>query len=179
MYSWSYRKRQHVNKWLLLSCGGWISSINLSGSERQCARDSQYTSHIISYTFFADVDTGIYPHTASQYHAQPNAKHGIAMLSVDKFPYRLKQTKGNKFIPCSNNLCHTLKCFCSFKSPDIPFILPKSSYKFSVDQSHGCCKRSGRWPWSLCDCHCDVIMMFPSLYISHWWSQTLSILDGY
>ena len=43
--------------------------------------------HIISYPLFADADTGIYPHTASQYHARPKAKRGIAMLSVDEFRY--------------------------------------------------------------------------------------------
>ena len=41
----------------------------------------------ISYPLFASADTGIYPHAASQYHARPKAKRGIAMLSVDKFPY--------------------------------------------------------------------------------------------
>ena len=41
----------------------------------------------ISYPLFADVDTGIYPHAASQRHARPKAKSGSAMLSVDKFPY--------------------------------------------------------------------------------------------
>ena len=40
--------------------------------------------NIISYPLFADVDTGIHPHAASQYHAWPKAKRGIAMLSVDK-----------------------------------------------------------------------------------------------
>ena len=38
---------------------------------------------IISYPLFADADTGMYPHAASQYHARPTAKRGIAMLSVD------------------------------------------------------------------------------------------------
>ena len=38
---------------------------------------------IISYPLFADADMGIYPHAASQYHARPTAKRGIAMLSVD------------------------------------------------------------------------------------------------
>ena len=56
---------------------------------------------IISYPLFADADTGIYPHAASHYHARPKAKRGIAMLSVDKFPYPRKQTRGNEFIPCS------------------------------------------------------------------------------
>ena len=69
---------------------------------------------IISYPLFADVDTGIYPHAASQYHARPKAKRGIAMLSVDKFPYPRKQTRGNEFIPCSNNICDILKRFRSF-----------------------------------------------------------------
>ena len=48
--------------------------------------------YIISYPLFADLDTGIYPHTASQYHMRLKAKRGIAILSVDKFPYlRSKQ----------------------------------------------------------------------------------------
>ena len=38
---------------------------------------------------------GIYPHLASQYHAWPSAARGIAMLRVDKFPYRRQQTRGN------------------------------------------------------------------------------------
>ena len=56
----------------------------------------------ISYPLFADADTGIYPHAAPRYHARPKAKRGIAVLSVDKFPYPRKQTGGNEFIPCSN-----------------------------------------------------------------------------
>ena len=50
---------------------------------------------IISYPLFADADTGICPHAASQYHARPKAKRCIAMLGVDKFPYPRKQTRGN------------------------------------------------------------------------------------
>ena len=84
------------------------------------------TADIISYPLFADADTGIYPHAASQYHARPKAKRGIAMLSVVKFPYPRKQTRGNEFIPCSNNI---LKRFRSFKIPAITLIRPKSSYK--------------------------------------------------
>ena len=87
---------------------------------------------IISYPLFADADTGIYPHAASQYHARPKAKRGIAMLSVDKFSYPRKQTRGNEFIPCSNNICDILKRFRSFKIPAITLIWPKSSYKHSV-----------------------------------------------
>ena len=92
--------------------------------------------HIISYPLFADADTGIYPHAAWQYHARPKAKRGIAMLSVDKFPYPPKQTRGNKFIPCSNNICDILKRFRSFKIPAITLIWPKSSYKHSVTRSY-------------------------------------------
>ena len=67
--------------------------------------------YIISYPLSADADTGIYPHAASQYHARPNAKRGIAMLSVDKFSYPRKQTRGNEFIPCLNDVCQILKPF--------------------------------------------------------------------
>ena len=88
--------------------------------------------NIISYPLFADADTGIYPHAASQYHTRPKAKRGIVMLSVDKFPYPRKQTRGNEFIPCSNNTCYILKRFRSFKIPAITLIWPKSSYKHSV-----------------------------------------------
>ena len=35
---------------------------------------------INSLPLFASVDTGIYPHLASQYHAWPSAVRGIAML---------------------------------------------------------------------------------------------------
>ena len=74
-------------------------------------------AHSISYPLFADADTGIYPHAASQYHARPKeAKRGIAMLSVDKFPYPRKQTRGNEFIPYSNNIRDILKRFRSFKT---------------------------------------------------------------
>ena len=99
---------------------------------------------IISYTLFADADTGIYPHAASQYHARLKAKRGIAMLSVDKFPYPRKQTRGNEFIPCSNNICDILKRFCSFKIPAITLIWPKSPYKHSVSRSYRSGKESGR-----------------------------------
>ena len=70
---------------------------------------------IISYSLFADADTGIYPHAASQYHARPKAKRSITMLSVDKFPYPRKQTRRNEFTACSNDVCQNLKRFRSFK----------------------------------------------------------------
>ena len=78
--------------------------------------------YIISYPLFASADTKIYPHTASQYHTRPKAKCGIAMLSVDKFPYPRKQTRCNEFIPCSNDVRQIIKCFCSFEISDTPFI---------------------------------------------------------
>ena len=101
-------------------------------------------SDIISYPLFADADTGIYPQAASQYHARPKAKCGIAMLSVDKFPYPRKQTRGNEFIPCSNNIYDILNCFRSFKIPAITLIWPKSPYKHSVTRSYRSGKESGR-----------------------------------
>ena len=99
----------------------------------------------ISYPLFADVDMWIYPHAASQYHTRPKAKLGIAMLSVNKFPYPRKQTRGNEFIPCSNNICDILKCFYSFKRSAITLMWPKSPYKHSVTQSYRSGKESGRW----------------------------------
>ena len=111
------------------------------------------TSHIckvlcnictISYPLFADADTRFYPHAASQYHARPKAKRGIAMLSVDKFPYPRKQTRGNEFIPCSNNIYDILNHFRSFKIPAITLIWSKSPYKHSVTRSYRSGKESGR-----------------------------------
>ena len=98
----------------------------------------------ISYPLFADADTGIYPHAASQYHARPKAKRGIAMLSVDEFPYPRKQIRGNEFIPCSNNIYDILNHFRSFKIPAITLIWPKSPYKHSVTRSCRSGKESGR-----------------------------------
>ena len=98
----------------------------------------------IGYPLFADADTGIYPHAASQYHARPKAKRGIAMLRVDKFPYPRKQTRGNEFIPCSNNIYDILNRFRSIKIPAITLIWPKSPYKHSVTRSYRSGKESGR-----------------------------------
>ena len=109
--------------------------------------------NIISYPLFADADTGIYPHAALQYHVRPKAKGGIAMLSVDKFPYPRKQTRGNEFIPCSNNICDILKRFRSFKIPAITLIWPKSLYKHSVTRSYRSGKESGLRGRNR---HCDV-----------------------
>ena len=93
----------------------------------------------ITYPLFADADTGIYPHAAS-----PKAKRGIAMLSVDKFAYPRKQTRGKEFIPCSNNICDILKRFRSFKITAITLIWPKSPYKHSVTRSYRSGKEKGR-----------------------------------
>ena len=58
--------------------------------------------YIVSNPVFADADTGIYPHAASQYHARPKDTSGIAaMLSVDPFPY-------------PRNLSHAQKIFVTF-----------------------------------------------------------------
>ena len=92
--------------------------------------------------------TGIYLHTASQYHARPKAcKRAMAIQTVHKFPYARKQTKGNEFTPCSNDVRHILKCFCSFKISAITFIWLKSSYEHSVTQSHCSGKESGLRSW--------------------------------
>ena len=73
--------------------------------------DKLSRADIISDPLFIDADTGIYPHAASQYHARPKAKRGMAMLSGDKFPYPRKQTKDNEFIPCSNDVSWHSKTF--------------------------------------------------------------------
>ena len=124
---------------------------------------------IISYLLFADADTGIYPHAASQYHARPKAKRGIAMLSVNKFPYPRKQTRCNEFILCWNDACQILKQSRSFKNSDNPYIWPKSLYKHSVALSHRSCKESGRWSWLP---FVTSPMTFLSHFISRWWRQT-------
>ena len=130
---------------------------------------TRYIICIISYPLFADADTGIYPHAASQYHARPKAKRGIAMLSVDKFPYPRKQTRGNEFIPCSNNICDILKRFRSFKIPAVTLIWPKSPYKHSVTRS---CRSGKGKRTAVGIAIVTSSMMFLCLYISRWWRQT-------
>ena len=75
-----------------------------------------FPQYIICHPLFAEADTGIYPHAAWQYHALSKA-----MLSVDKFPYLRQQTRGNEFIPCSDDVWHILKRFRIFQIPAIPF----------------------------------------------------------
>ena len=58
----------------------------MCGLQASAIGNTPYILDITSYPLFADADTGICPHAASQYHARPKAKRGIAMLSVDKFP---------------------------------------------------------------------------------------------
>ena len=70
-------------------------------------RDLDRPHGTISYPLFGDADTGIYPHAASQYYAWPKAKRGIAMLTVDKFPYLRKQTG-------VTNLSHAQTIFVTF-----------------------------------------------------------------
>ena len=110
--------------------------------------------NIINYPMFASAGTGINPHAASQYHARPKAKRGIAMLSVDKFPYPRKQTRGNEFIPCSNNICHILKRFHSFKIPAIPLNHPIKTVL--LGRTAAVRKADGGL-----NCHCDVINDVP------------------
>ena len=131
---------------------------------------------IISYSLFADADTGIYPHAASHYHVRPKAKRGIAMLSVDKFPYPWKQTKGNELILCSNSICDILKRFRSFTIPAITLIWPKSPHKHSATRSYRSGEESGRrsesplwrhqWRPFVFICHADDVKREISLHIS-------------
>ena len=114
---------------------------NHTHESTNCTHDSW---DIIICALFADADTGIYPHAASQYHARTKTKGGIAMLRVDKFPYPVKQTKGNERIPYSNDVCHILKCFRNFKISAIPSIWSKYSYQHSVTRSHRNGKENGR-----------------------------------
>ena len=111
----------------MTSGGGWRAAILVVKSiSSPTPQHIIILCNIISYPLFADADTGIYPHAALQYNARPKAKRGIAMLNVDKLPYPRKQTRGNEFIPCSNNICDILKRFRSFKIPAITLICPKS-----------------------------------------------------
>ena len=147
------KKYAHGFCFAVLCCGYTLTdfpiSIRLTSlalwQSNDCPSASNVTlMNIISYPLFASADTGIYPHAASQYHARPKAKRGIAMLSVDKFPYPRKQTRGNEFFQCLNNICDILKRFRSFKIPAITLIWPKSPYKHSVTRSYRSGKESGR-----------------------------------
>ena len=113
---------------------------------------------IISYPLFADADTWIYPHAASQYHTRPKAKRRIAMLSVDKFPYPRPQTRGNEFIQCSNNICDILKRFRSFKISAITLIWPKSSYKQRV-------LMHGHQGWNVRHGLCHIFMIYVYIWV--------------
>ena len=145
-------KLNHVSKrghrWIIYPDPPWFLHRHWGNPIRSHNKIQQITTRvnydIISYPLFADADTGIYPHAASQYHARPKVKRGIAMLSVDTFPYPRQQTRGNEFIPCSNNICDILKRIRSFKIPAITLIWPKSPYKSSVTRSYRSGKESGR-----------------------------------
>ena len=156
--AWGTRWKKATNSANL----SWSRFVSCSSSDFHCWQSANITSGssvsgmdgnsihslgIISYSLFAD-DMGIYPHGTSQRHARPKAKRGIAMLSVDRFQYLQKQTRGSEFIPCSNDVCHILKRFHSFKIPDISVIWHKSSCKSSVTRSHRSVKESGRRSWS-------------------------------
>ena len=126
----------------LTTCITWPPPWVLFGdSVRQQLVRKVQAQYIISYPLFADVDTGIYPHAALQYHARPQAKRGIVILIVDKFQYPRQQTRVYRFIPCANDVCYILKRFQSFKFPANSFIWPKSLHKRSVIRSHHSGKR--------------------------------------
>ena len=96
------------------------------------------------YGIYFNVCTYIYIYAYISLVTQ-KAKRVIAMLSVDKFPFSRKQTRGNEFIPCSNNICDILKRFRRFKIPAITIIWPESPYKHSVTQSYRSGKEIRRW----------------------------------
>ena len=168
-----------------LSPGSWQTSLGLGSMSRYSAQILICIIYIYIYIYayayiYIHIYTYIlvtpclltrirefYPHAALQYHARPRAKRGIAMLSVDKFPCLRKQTRGNEFIPCSNNICDILKRFRSLKIPAITLIWPKSPYKHSVTRSYRSGKESGRRSESPLWRH-----QWRSLYISRWWRQT-------
>ena len=99
------------------TCITWPPPCVLFGgsSRQQLVRKAQ-AQYIISYPLFADVDTGIYPRAALQYHARPQAKRGIAIPIVDKFQYPRQQTRAYWFIPCANDVCYILKRFTALSS---------------------------------------------------------------
>ena len=119
---------------------------------------------IISYPLFADADTGIYPHAASQYHARPKAKHGIAMLSVDKFPYPWKQTRGKEFIHAQTMFIKFWNVSAALKF-QIPLLSGQNHRIITVllDRITAVRKEDGGG----CDRHCDVINDVPfPLYLT-------------
>ena len=65
-------------RWMiLLFFPAWVSNVYFN-----CiVQDSLYHNmDVIGYPLFADADTGIYPHAASQYHARPKANRGIVVI---------------------------------------------------------------------------------------------------
>ena len=123
---------------------------------------------IISSPLFADADTGIYPQGASPYHARPKVKRGMAMPSVDEFPYPRRKTRGNKFIPSSNDVSKIMKHFRGFKIAAVQSICPKSSYKQSYLVT---LLWQGKWAAA----GVAIVMSsttFLPLYTSRWWHQT-------
>ena len=117
----------------------------------------------ISYPLFADADTGIYPHAASQYHAWPSAARGIAMLRVDKFPYPRKQQG-------ITNLSHAQTIFMTFwnvsaaLNPQLSHLSGLNYRINSVTRSYRSGKESGRRGRNR---NCDVINDVPlSLYLT-------------
>ena len=125
-------------------------------------------SGIISYPLFASVDTTLYPHAASRYHARPQTKRVIAMLSMDKFPYPRKQTRGNEFIPCSKYIWYNLKRFRNFEIPAMPL---KAGVHHCINTVLLGRIAAARKVGSGRDRDSDVISDVLSLYILRRWRQ--------
>ena len=85
-----------------------------------------------------------------------------------KYWYLWKQTRGNEFIPCSNNFCHILKCFCSFKISHITLIWPKALCKHSV---YSVASQRQEKMMAAVITIVTSSTTFLSLYISCWWRQ--------
>ena len=112
-----YRQGCHGHWW---HTGSKARSIAITLCDKRTLGSGAYPLQNIyhdikSYPLFADADKGNRIHAASQCHARPKTKLGISMLSVYKFPYTRKQTRGKKFTPCRNDVYPMRTCSQSFK----------------------------------------------------------------
>ena len=92
--------------------------------------------------------------------AIPMVARSIAILSVDKFPYPRKQTRGKEFILCSNDLCHILKRFHSESQLPLLFCLNHCIKTVLRGRIKAARKSDAGRPWSP---YYDA----PFLFISH------------
>ena len=94
------------------------------------------------------------------------AKRGIVMLSVDKFLYPRKQTRGNEFIPCSDgifkNVSAALESQLSLSSGLNHWINTVLLGRIAVQEKST----------AVVIAIVTSSVMFLYLYISHWWRQT-------